>query len=234
MNNLPDLPLFEILSKLSKNDLKSVCLSNKKLLKFLTNNEYFWQQKIELTTPIKFKYYPSWYSTYKHISQIPIFVNIDNSHLFRGTWIYLYTGGENPEKTCNYEQNISQYIDYYPGNDFKKIVDQIQELYGELILNFVALYIKDQRILKVSSHPSKLTTTYEAGIIPNKILIFNDSYISHSVYNLCFLPHSDNESEYYREKIRMFCKRMVQQYPHINIQQLMEPLEGDERIDLEF
>ena len=234
MDTLPDLPLFEVLIKLSTNDLKSLCHVNNRLCRFLSDNEYFWQTKC--ATHIKFKYYPSWYQTYKRIKTIPIYINIDNSHIFGGTDFYLYTGGQYHHLECNYNNDPHTYINHYPGEPFETIINKTHELVCKLTPNFAVMYFRDSTLLRISHRPSKLYSVYHTGLLPNKILVFNDPYIINNFYTFCFNTQLGltPDTEYYRETIRMFCKRMIQQYPKINIKKLIEPLECDDRIDLDF
>lgn len=236
MNNLPDLPLFEIAIKLSSSDLKSLCHVDKRLYRFLSDNEYFWQTKC--APHIKYKYYRSWYQTYKRIKSIPIFVNIDNSNIFCGTDIYIYTGDQDhaPHVTCEYVENPSKYIVHHPGERWETIINKTHEIVCKLTSNFAVMYFRDTTLLRISHYPSNLCSVYHTGIIPNKILVFNDPYIVNNFYIFCVDPrlHPLMNTEYYRETIRMFCKQMISQYPKINIQKLIEPISCDERIDLEF
>lgn len=231
---MPDLPLFEILSRLSNNDLKNICQSNKRFNGFIIDNEYFWQIKVALSTPVKYKYYMSWYLTYKNISSIPVFINIDKSKIY-GDRIYFDRNFSHLE--CEYNASPCTYIKYYPGETFEAISKKIYDYCSRVTPNYVAMYFKDQMVLGASSEMGN--TTFKAGITPNKILVFNDNALRNN-YNCCChfgwgsfeMNLIDNNMEYCREIYRMVCKEMIKQYPKINIYKLIYAIHH--RLDDEF
>lgn len=223
MDTLPDLPLFEILIKLPLRDLKSICQSNQRLSNLA--DEYYWKTKILLETPIRYKYYPSWLLTYRHITSIPVFINIDNSNIFNPADINLYHDNNYRHIYCHYNKEPNMYINYYPGENFKTFISNIDSFVNQLTSTFIAIYFKDDILLRISVHPSCLNSTFQAGVIPNKILIFNDSHIINNIYSLCFMNSilTNDASEYYRKIAILFCKHIIQQYPNVNVYNLLNP-----------
>lgn len=238
MDNLPDLPLFEILIKLPPRELKYLSKSNKKLNRFLVDNEYFWETKIILETPIKYKYYSSWYQTYKRISSIPVFINIDNSEIYGGSDFAngIYAPGKYGHLQCNYTKEPNRYINYYPGERFESLIDKVHNITSKLTSKFMVMYFKDDLVLRISSYPNNANSTFLAGIIPNKILVFNDEFLINNFNAYCVYgnPFHYQDSEYAREIFRMVCKQMIVQYPIINIYKLIYAREQSETNPDEF
>lgn len=241
MDILPDSPLFEILINLPPGDLKSICQSNKRFNQFPINNEYFWRNKITMETPIKYKYHNSWYLTYKHIKSIPVFINIDNSQIYGGTESLdgLYVNDNYKDLYCNYQKLPSTYINHYPGDNFETINNRVHDVCNKLSSNFVVIYFKNDIVLRVSSYPHNLSKTFQAGMIPNKILIFNDPFFINNFFSLCIWRRSVGivyNLEYSCEIFRMVCKSMILQYPNVNIYKLIYAREHclDDKFELEL
>lgn len=232
MDTLPDLPLFEVLIKLSTSDLRSLCHTGKRFYRFLIGNEYFWQTKIDFERFIKYKYFDSWYQTYKHIKTIPIFINIDNSEIYGGPDFLngTYATGNYQHLQCNYNPLPQMYINHYPGEKFESIINKVHDYCKKLVSTFVVMYFKDDLVLGVSSCPTNIKSTFLAGIIPNKILIFNDPFLVNNFHSHCIYgnPFRNQSVEHAREIFRMVCKQMILQYPEVNIYKLIYAREQSE------
>ena len=232
MDNLPELPLFEILIKLRPLDLRSICLSNKKIYQFINGNEYFWQSKIPYDTSIK--YYPSWYLTYKNItSLIPVYINIDNSNIY-GEWSHFTD--ESKKIYFDYNSQPDLYIDRKRREKFGSIRNRVHEYCQKLIpSHFIVMYFNRDIVLAVSKGDQY--TIYRAGMIPDKILVFNDQALCSNYYTCCidnFSLQINNNMEYSREVYRMLCKSMIQQYPNINLYKLIYALDDGNDFELEL